>query len=142
MKKFIFLFVLPVSVIYLFFSGALPYTLIYEEDSLNKVNFVGDKPVFANVTACKVQDTKDLYIGADMETTYRVRLINNTDRFVAISAIGEVFSPTGNSAGMHSKFFILNPNAEEEIEFTSLTTITRTGRYKCKVRYAIGRFEY
>lgn len=142
MKKFILLFVLPASLIYVFFSGLLPYTLVYDEETLNKLEHAGKEPIIADIVTCKVQDTKDLHMGAEMETAFRVKLINNTDRFVWISAIGEVFSPTGQSAGMHSKFFFLNPNAAEGLEFKTKTVFTRGGRYKCEMRYTIGRFQY
>lgn len=142
MKKFIFLFVLPASLIYVFFSGLLPYTLVYDEETLNKLEHAGKEPIIADVVTCKVQDTKNLHMGAEMETAFRVKLINNTDRFVWISAIGEVFSPTGHSDGMHSKLFFLNPNAAENVEFRSRTTYTRSGRYRCEMRYNIGRFDY
>ena len=142
MKKFIFLFVLPASVLFLFLSGAAPYTLVYDAASLQRLDYEGKNPITADVVTCKVQDTKGLHMGSEMTTDFRVKLINHTDRFVLISAIGEVFAPTGQSAGMHSKMFMLNPNADENTEFRSKTTFVRGGRYKCQVRYVIGRFKY
>ena len=141
MKKFIFFFVLPGSLIFLFFSGGLPYTLVSDEETLNKAKFMGDEPITAEVVTCNIQDTKNLHMGSALETTFRVKLHNHTDRFVWISTIGEVFSPTGHSAGMHSKWFILNPNASEENEFRTSTVYTRDGRYKCEMRYNIGRYQ-
>lgn len=142
MKKFIFLVILPISLLFIFISGALPYTLIYSEASLRNAKFPGDEPITAKGMTCKIQDTKESRLGVQLETTFYGKLRNNTDRFIAISAIGEVFSAAGHSAGAHSKFFILNPNAEKEIRFRSLTLYSRTGRYKCRFRYAIGSLQY
>ena len=77
-----------------------------------------------------------------MDTTFRATLKNNTDRFITISAIGEVFDPEGRSKGMHSQLFVLNPHAVEHTTFRSSTVYTSRGRYKCEMRYAIGRFKY
>ena len=121
-----------------FFSGLFPYTLVYDEESLRDLRFVGDKPVSAEVVTCKVQDTSGLFLSAPMRTTNRVGLTNHTDRFVVISAMGEVFDPKGRSAGIHSKLFVLNPNSVEETVFTSETAFAGPGKYRCKLRYAIG----
>ena len=141
MKKFIFLFVLPAAVIYVFFSGLLPYTLVYDAAKLQKLEYPGKGPITADVVTCKVQDTKNLHMGSELVTNYRVKLINHTDRFVLISAIGELFPPAGQSASTHSKMFILDPKADETTEFTSKTTFVRGGNYKCQLRYIIGRFQ-
>ena len=142
MKKFIFLFVLPASLLALFLSGAAPYTLIHDAASLQKLEYEGKEPITADVVTCKVQDTKDLHMGSELATDFRVKLINHTDRFVLISAIGEVFAPTGQSTGMDSKMFFLNPNAADTTEFRSRTTFVRGGKYRCQIRYVIGRFKY
>lgn len=142
MKKFIIFVVLPVAAVVVFFSGALPYTLVYDEESLNKLNFAGDEPVSAEVTECEIADPGALSPGDVMDTMFRVSLKNNTDRFIAISAIGEVFDPEGRSNGMHSQLFLLNPNSMEQTTFRSSTPYTSRGRYRCEMRYAIGRFKY
>ena len=92
-----------------FFSGLLPYTLVYDKESLMDLSIVGDKPVSAKVVTCKVQNTAGLFLSAPMKTTNRITLANHTDRFVVISAIGEVFDPKGRSTGIHSQLFVLNP---------------------------------
>ena len=125
-----------------FFSGLLPYTLVYDKESLMDLSIVGDKPLSAEVVKCKVQNTAGLFLSAPMKTTNRVTLTNHTDRFVVISAMGEVFDPKGRSAGIHSQLFVLNPNSVEETVFRSETPFTGPGKYRCKLRYAIGRFDY
>ena len=106
------------------------------------LSIVGDKPVSAEVVTCKVQNTSGLFLSAPMQTTNRVTLANHTDRFVVISAMGEVFDPKGRSAGIHSQLFVLNPNSVEETVFRSETPFAGPGKYRCKLRYAIGRFDY
>ncbi len=125
-----------------FFSGWFPYTLVYDKESLMDLSFVGDKPVSAEVVKCKVQNTSGLFLSAPMKTVYRVTLANHTDRFVVISAMGEVFDPKGRSAGIHSRLFVLKPNSVEETVFWSETPFAGPGKYRCKLRYAIGRFDY
>jgi len=142
MKNFLVFFGIPVLAVVIFFSGSFPYTLIYDEESLRELEYAGDEPVTAEVVNCEVHDPSDLSLGAIMETTFRATLTNHTDRLVAISAIGEVFDPEGRSTAMHSQMFVLNPNAVEETTFKSGTPYTSRGRYKCEMRYAIGRFKY
>lgn len=142
MKKFLIFFGLPIAAVIIFFSGSLPHTLIYDEESLLALEFEGDEPVSAEVAECEIKDAGNLSVGAVMETTFRATLTNHTDRYVVISAIGEVFDPEGRSNGMHSQMLVLSPNAEEETTFLSGTPYTSRGRYTCEMRYAIGRFEY
>lgn len=142
MKKFVFLVILPLSLLFVFISGYLPYTLIYNDSSLKNAGITAAEAVTAQARTCKVQDTKGSRLGIELETTFFGKLRNNTDRFVAISAIGEVFSAAGYSAGAKSKLLILFPNAEREIRFRSLTLYSRTGGYNCKLRYAVGSFQY
>ena len=142
MKGFLLYFGLPVAAVAIFFSGSFPHTLIYDEEDLKGLTYEGKEPVSAEVVNCEVQNADSLTLGAVMETTFRATLKNNTDRYVVISAIGEVFSPNGRSGGMHSQMFILNPNAVEETTFRSNTPYTVRGRYRCEMRYAIGRFKY
>ena len=142
MKRFLLFFVLPVAAVLIFFSGSLPHTLIYDEDDLKQLTYQGKEPVSAEVVTCEIQSADSLSLGAVMETTFRATLKNNTDRYVVISAIGEVFSPNGRSSGMHSQVFVLNPNAVEETTFKSNTPYMARGRYRCEMRYAIGRFKY
>jgi len=142
MKRFLILFGLPVAAIAVFFSGSFPHTLIYDEESLQDLKFAGDEPVTAEVVNCEIKDADKLSVGTVMDTTFRATLKNHTNRYIAISAIGEVFDPEGRSVGMHSQMFVLNPNAVEETTFRSGTPYTSRGRYKCEMRYAIGRFKY
>ncbi len=142
MKGFLLYIVLPVTAIGIFFSGSFPHTLIYEEEDLRGLKFEGKEPVSAEVVNCEIQNADSLTLGAAMETTFRATLKNNTNRYVVISAIGEVFNPNGRSSGMHSQMFVLNPNAVEETTFRSSTPYTARGRYRCEMRYAIGRFKY
>lgn len=142
MKRFIVFVVLPVAAVVAFFSGSFPYTLIHDEESLRGVEFSGDEPISVEVVECTVADPGGLSLGDVMDTTFRATLKNNTNRFVAISAIGEVFDPEGRSKGMHSQLVVLNPNAVEHTTFRSGTPYTSRGRYKCEMRYAIGRFKY
>ncbi len=142
MKGFLLYFVLPVTAIGIFFSGSFPHTLIYDEEDLRGLKFEGKEPVSAEVVNCDIQNADSLRLGAAMETTFRATLKNNTNRYVVISAIGEVFNPNGRSSGMHSKMFVLNPNAVEETTFRTSTPYTARGRYRCEMRYAIGRFKY
>jgi hypothetical protein len=142
MKGFLLYFVLPVTVIGIFFSGSFSHTLIYDEEDLKGLKYEGKEPVSAEVVKCEIQNADSLTLGAVMETTFRATLKNHTNRYVVISAIGEVFSPRGRSGGMHSQMFILNPNAVEETTFRSNTPYTVRGRYRCEMRYAIGRFKY
>ena len=142
MKRFLLLFGLPVATIATFFSGSLPYTLVYDEESLLGLEFTGDDPVSAEVVDCEIAGLDRLSIGSTMETTFRATLTNHTDRYVVISAIGEVFDPRGRSVGMHSQMFVLSPDSREQTTFRSGTPYTSNGRYTCEMRYAIGRFKY
>lgn len=142
MKGFLLYFVLPVTAIGIFFSGSFSHTLIYDEEDLRGLKFEGKEPVSAEVVNCDMQNADSLTLGAAMETTFRATLKNNTNRYVVISAIGEVFNPNGRSSGMHSQMFVLNPNAVEETTFRTSTPYTARGRYRCEMRYAIGRFKY
>jgi len=142
MKAFLIFFGLPVAAVAIFFSGSFPNTLIYDEESLMKLDFEGKEPVSAEVITCDVQNANNLSVGSVMETSFRATLKNNTNRFVVISAIGEVFDPDKRSSGMNSQMFVLSPNAEEETHFRSNTPYTISGRYRCEMRYAIGRFKY
>ena len=142
MKGFLLYFCLPIAAIVVFISGSAPYTLIYEEEDLLALRFEGKEPVSAEVVKCEVQNTDNLSIGVDLETIFRATLKNHTDRFVVISAIGEVITPRGRSLGMHSQMFVLNPNASEDTQFRTFTPYAGGGRYRCEMRYAIGRFKY
>ncbi len=142
MKGFLLYFGLPVAAVAIFFSGSFPHTLIYNEEDLNGLKFEGKEPVSAEVVKCEIQNADSLTLGAVMETTFRATLKNNTNRYVVISAIGEVFNPNGRSSGMHSQMYVLNPNAVEETTFRSSTPYLARGRYRCEMRYAIGRFKY
>ncbi len=142
MKRFLLFFGLPLAAVIIFMSGSFAYTLIYDEEALKDLKFEGKEPVSAEVVKCDVQNADSLSLGAVMETSFQAMLRNHTDRFVVISAIGEVFSPDGRSNGMHSQLFVLSPNAVEETNFRSNTPYTSRGRYRCEMRYAIGRFKY
>ena len=142
MKKFLIFFGLPIAAVSIFFSGSFPNTLIYDEESLRKLKFSGDEPISTEVVECEIKDPANLSVGMVMDTTFQVTLRNHTDRYVVISAIGEVFDPEGRSNGMHSQMFVLSPNGVEETTFRSGTPYTSRGRYKCEMRYAIGRFKY
>ncbi len=102
MKGFLLYFVLPVTAIGIFFSGSFPHTLIYDVEDLRGLKFEGKEPVSAEVVNCDMQNADSLTLGAAMESTFRATLKNNTNRYVVISAIGEVFNPNGRSSGMHS----------------------------------------
>ena len=142
MKRFLIIFGLPVAVVMIFFSGSFPHTLIYDEESLRALKFSGDEPISAEVVNCEITNPTSLSRGAVVKTTFRATLKNHTDRYVVISAIGEVFDPEGRSTAMHSKWFVLSPNGAEEAVFRSDTPYTSRGRYRCEMRYAIGRFRY
>ncbi len=142
MKPFLLFVGLPFAAVMTFFSGLFPYTLVYDEESLMDLSIVGDKPVSAEVVTCKVQDTAGLFLSDPIKTVFLLTIANHTDRFVTISAMGEVFDPKGRSAGIHSQLFVLNPNSVEETVFRSKTPFTGPGKYRCKLRYAIGRFDY
>ena len=130
----------PIAAVAIFFSGSFPYTLIHDESSLQGIQYTGDEPIEAEVVECEVDDARRLDLGAALNTTFRAKLRNNTDRFVAISAIGEVFDPRGRSMGMNSQLILLNPNSSEETRFRSNTPYTGDGAYTCEMRYAVGRF--
>lgn len=138
MKKLFFLVILPISLLFVFISGYFPYTLIFNGSSLKNAKFTAAEAVTAQAMRCQVQDTKGSQRGIRLETTFSGNLRNNTDRFIAISAIGEVFSATGQLADAESEFFVLFPKAARQIQFTSTTVYSRTSGYKCKLRYAIG----
>jgi hypothetical protein len=140
--KFLLFLGMAVAAVAVFFSGSMPYTLISDEESLRGVEYDGKEPIAAKVVKCEVDDTRNLTMGDALNTTFRVELQNNTNRFVTISAIGEVFDPMGRSMGMNSQLFVLNPNSTEETQFRSNTPFTVSGTYTCEMRYAIGRFEY
>lgn len=141
MKTFLLFVGLPVVVFMTFLSGSLPYTLVFQEAALMDLSFDGAGPVTAKVVRCDVQDTAGLFLSAPMKTTFRVMLANSTDRFVVISTMGEVFDPKGRSTGIHTHLFVLNPDSVEETVFRSKTPFTGPGKYQCKLRYAIGRFD-
>lgn len=138
--KFLLFVGVPIAAVVLFFSGSLPYTLIYDEESLQSVGYSGGEPVVVEIVKCEVDDASRLDLGAALNTTFRAKLRNNTNRFIAISAIGEVFDPRGRSMGMNSQLIVLNPGSSEETQFRSNTPFTGDGRYTCDMRYAIGRF--
>ncbi len=140
--KFLLFLGVAAAAVAVFFSGSMPYTLIYDEESLHDVKYGGDEPLAAEVVKCEVDDTRSLTVGDALNTTFKAKLLNNTDRFIAISAIGEVFDPMGRSMGMNSQLFVLNPNSSEETQFKSNTPFTTGGTYTCEMRYAVGRFEY
>ena len=52
MKPFLLLVGLIFAAVMTFFSGLLPYTLVYDEESLMDLSIVGDKPVSAEVVTC------------------------------------------------------------------------------------------
>ena len=130
------------AAVMVFFSGSLPYTLIYDEESLRDVTSGSKKPIEVEVVKCEVDDARNLTLGAALNTTFTAKLQNNTNRYIAISAIGEVFDPRGRSMSMNSQLFVLSPNSSEETRFKSKTPFTADGIYTCEMRYAIGRFEY
>ncbi len=140
--KFLLFLGMVIAAVAVFFSGSLPYTLINDEESLQSVEYDGEEPIAAEVVKCEVDDTRSLSIGDALNTTFRAELQNNTNRYVTISAIGEVFDPSGRSMGMNSQLFVLSPNSTEETQFKSNTPFTVSGNYTCEMRYAIGRFKY
>ncbi len=140
--KFLLFLGMVIAAVAVFFSGSLPYTLINDEESLQGVEYDGEEPIAAEVVKCKVDDTRSLSIGDALNTTFRAELRNNTNRYVTISAIGEVFDPMGRSMGMNSQLFVLSPNSTEETQFKSNTPFTVSVTYTCEMRYAIGRFKY
>lgn len=140
--KFLLFLVAAGAAVAIFFSGSLPYTLVSDEQSLRGVKHTGKKPIEAEVVKCEVDNARDLKPGSALNTTFRAQLRNNTDRYVAISAIGEVFDPRGRSMSMNSQLFVLSPNSSEETSFLSKTPFTTDGEYTCEMRYAIGRFDY
>lgn len=142
MKSFLLLIGLPAALIMTFFSGSLPYTLIYGEADLLDLSYDARDPVSAEVVKCESQDTADLMVGDVLETTFRATLTNHTDRFVVVSAIGEIFTPSGRSGGMHSQLMVLNPNSVESTSFKTNIPYMSAGTYRCEMRYAIGRFDY
>lgn len=142
MRRFLILFGLPVTAVIVFFSGSLPHTLIYDEESLQDVKFTGDAPVTVELKGCEIEDTGRLARGATLDTTFNATFKNHTNRYIVISAIGEVFDPGARSMGMNSQLLVLNPDAVEKTTFRSLTPFTIAGTYTCEMRYAIGRFKY
>ena len=141
MKIFLLFVVFPFVGIMTFFSGALPYTLIRDEASLVDLGSGDQKPLSAMVVRCELPDTAGLRLGSPMKTTFRMKFANRTNRFVAISALGEVFDPKGRSGSIHSKLFVLSPNAVEEKIFRSRSRFSVHGKYRCTLRYAIGGFD-
>lgn len=140
--KFLLFLGMVIAAAAVFFSGSLPYTLIHDEESLQDVEYDGEEPIEAEVVTCEVDDTRSLRPGDALNTTFKAELRNNTDRFITISAIGEVFDPMGRSMGMNSQLFVLNPKSSEETQFKSNTPFTTNGTYTCEMRYAVGRFKY
>ena len=140
--KFLLFLAAVGAAIAVFFSGSMPYTLIYDEESLRDVQSGSEEPIAAEVVKCEVDDATSLRPGAALNATFTAQIRNNTDRFIAISAIGEVFDPRGRSMSMNSQMFVLNPNSSEETRFRSNTPFTTDGIYTCEMRYTIGRFEY
>ncbi len=140
--KFLLFLGITIAAVAIFFSGSLPYTLIYDEESLHDVKYSSEKPIAAEIVKCEVDDTKSLTRGAALTATFKAKLRNNTDRFIAISAIGEVFDPRGHSMSMNSQLFVLNPNSSEETRFKSHTPFIINGTYTCEMRYTVGRFDY
>lgn len=135
------LFVGSIVAVALFFSGSLPYTLVYDTESLEGIEHTGDEPIAADVVKCDIDDTRGLAVGDALNTTFRATLQNNTNRFVAVSAIGEVFDPKGRSMGMNSQLIVLGPNSTEGTHFRSNTPFTGNGSYTCEMRYTVGRFK-
>lgn len=131
-----------IAAVSLFFSGSLPYTLINDQESLHGVAYVGEEPIAAETVKCKIDDANSLMRGATFKTAFRVKLRNNTNRFVVISTIGEVFDPSGHSLDVNAQMFVLNPNSSEETRFQSNATFTTNGNYSCDMRYTVGRFKH
>ncbi len=140
--KFLLFLVVLIAAVAVFFSGSLPYTLIYDVESLRDVKSGSEEPIAAEVVKCEVDDANSLTPGAALNATFTAKLRNNTDRFIAISAIGEVFDPRGHSMSMNSQLFVLNPNSSEETRFKSHTPFIINGTYTCQMRYTVGRFDY
>ena len=137
--KFLLYLGMAIAAVALFFSGSLPYTLVNDPESLQGVKYSGEEPIAAEVVECEIDDTRSLGRGATFATTFNARLRNNTDRFVAMSTIGEVFDPSGNTIGMNSQMLILNPNSAEETRFKLNAPFTTNGHYTCELRYTVGR---
>ena len=140
MKLLLFI-VISIAAAAVFFSGSLPYTLVYDQTSLQGIEFEGDEPLTAEVVECKIDDKRSYARGATFETTFTARLRNNTSRFVAVSAIGEVFDPSGSPLRMNSRLLVLSPEASEETRFRLNSTFTTNGHYGCEMRYTVGRFK-
>ncbi|MEL7187741.1 MAG: hypothetical protein AAFN50_15100 [Pseudomonadota bacterium] len=138
MKFFLYLGVVVVAVS-LFFSGSLPYTLIYDQESLQGVEHTGDEPITEEVIECDIDGSRSLGPGATFKTTFNVRLRNNTNRYVAMSLTGEVFDSGGSPISNDARMVVLSPNSAEELAYTLNSTFTVSGRYTCELRYTIAR---
>ena len=130
MKSLLLFVGVPIGAFLFFLSGSAPYTLIYDEETLSNASFTGDEPVTVDDFVCEVQDADSVMIGDVLSTTFSVTFKNNTDRFVVVSALGEVYAPKG-SAGIHSQMMILSPESTERTSFRSNTPHTGPGRYTC-----------
>ena len=139
--KFLLYLGIAIAAVALFFSGSLPYTLVNDPESLQGVKHSGEGPIAAEVVECEIDDTRTLGRGATFETTFNARLRNNTDRFVAMSTIGEVFDPGGNPIAMNSQMFVVSPESAEETRFKLNAPFTTNGHYTCELRYTVGRFK-
>lgn len=138
--KFLLYLGLAIAAVAIFFSGSLPYTLIYDQQSLQGVKYSGEEPLAAEVLGCKIDESRSMAPGATFETTFEARLRNNTDRYLAVSTIGEVNDPGGNPISMTSRMLVLSPDSAEEARFTLKAVFTTTGNYTCDMRYTVGRF--
>ncbi|MBT8099684.1 MAG: hypothetical protein KJO82_08035 [Gammaproteobacteria bacterium] len=139
--KFLLYLGIAIASVVLFFSGSLPYTLIYDQKSLQGLKYSSEEPITADVIECEIDDKKSYVRGATFETSFEAKLRNHTNRFVVVSSIGEVFDPSGNSMGMKSQVFVLNPNSSDGTRYMTKSPFTTNGRYSCEMRYTIGRFE-
>lgn len=139
--KFLLYLGIAIAAVVLFFSGSLPYTLIYDQQSLQDVKHSGEEPIAAEVVECDIDDSRSLGRGATFKTTFNARLRNNTDRFIAMSTNGQVFDSGGSPISSNSRMFVLNPNSFEEVAFTLNASFTTSGHHTCELRYTVGQFK-
>jgi hypothetical protein len=50
-------------------SGSFPHTLIYDDESLQKLQFAGDEPLSVEVVDCEIGGADQLSLGDTMDTT-------------------------------------------------------------------------
>jgi hypothetical protein len=118
-----------------FFSGAVPYSLIYDIKDADKLGM--EKPLTDSDIQCEIDKTEGYQPGQTISGEFSINLTNHSNRFMLAHVEGEILPPKGYG-GIHYKKVFLSPGETQYVNFRSTTKYVGDGRYQCEVRYNIG----